>query len=122
MGFFAFIFYYITPYIAVVVFCGGIVYRLYRWSRKEPVDANLSLFPRPEGRVGRVLDALVDTFTLKGLFKVNRLLWVGGFAMHVGLLFIFIGHVRAFTDFYFLWRWLGWGPEQQHVFSATAGT
>jgi nitrate reductase gamma subunit len=42
--------------------------------------------------------------------------------MHLGLLFIFVGHVRAFTDFYFLWSLLDWGPEQQHTFSAVAGT
>lgn len=122
MNVLAFIFTYITPYVAVLVFFGGIAYRLYSWSRKQRVGAHLSLFPRPEGRLGRILDALIDTFTLKGLFRVNRWLWVGGFVMHVGLLFIFVGHVRAFTDFYFLWRWLGWGPEQQHTFSAVAGT
>jgi nitrate reductase gamma subunit len=122
MSVIAFIFYYITPYIAVLVFFGGMGYRLYRWSRKQPVGAHLSLFPRPEGRLERVADALVDTFTLKGLLKVNKLLWAGGFVMHVGLLFIFVGHVRAFTDFYFLWNLLGWGPEQQHTFSAVAGT
>lgn len=42
--------------------------------------------------------------------------------MHLGLLFIFLGHVRVFTDYYFLWRLLNWGPEEQHTFSAVAGT
>jgi nitrate reductase gamma subunit len=118
----AFLFYYITPYIAVVVFLGGIAYRLYRWRQKSPVPAHLSLFPRPQGRLGRLVDILVDMFTLKGLFQVNKPLWVGGFIMHLGLLFILVGHVRAFTDFYFLWNLLRWGEEQQHLFSAVAGT
>ncbi|HHS97961.1 MAG TPA: hypothetical protein ENK08_08715 [Chloroflexi bacterium] len=118
----AFLFYYITPYIAVAVFFGGIGYRLYRWWRRPPVTAHLSLYPRPRGRAGRLLDALVDLFTLRGLLRVNKPLWIGGFIMHMGLLFILIGHIRAFTDFYFLWDLLQWGKEQQHQFSAVAGT
>ena len=118
----AFIFYYITPYIAVAVFFGGLAYRIYRWRQKGPVPARLSLYPRPESRLGRLADALVDMFTLRGLFRVNKRLWVGGFVMHLGLLLILVGHVRAFTDFYFLWDLLRWGEEQQHQFSAVAGT
>ncbi len=118
----AFIFYYVTPYIAVLVFVGGIAYQLYRWSRTSPMLAHQSLFPRPQGRLARLGDALVDMFTLKGLFKVNKPLWAGGFIMHLGLLLILGGHIRAFTDFYPLWDLLGWGPEQVHLFSAVAGT
>jgi nitrate reductase gamma subunit len=118
----AFLFYYITPYIAVIVFFGGIAYQLYRWRQGNPISARLSLFPRPQSRLGRLADALIDMFTLKGLFKVNKPLWLGGFVMHLGLLLILGGHIRAFTDFYFLWDLLGWGEEQVHAFSALAGT
>lgn len=117
-----FAFYYLTPYIAVVVFFGGIAYRIYRWRHKRPVPARLSLFPRPQNRLGRLLDTLVDMFTLKGLWQVNKPLWVGGFFMHLGLLLLLLGHVRAFTDYYFIWDLLQWGEEQQHQFSAAAGT
>jgi nitrate reductase gamma subunit len=112
---------YITPYIAVVVLIGGLAYQLYRWRQAKPVPAHLSLFPRPEGRLGRVGDMLVDLFTLKGLFTVNRLLWVGAFVMHVGLLLLILGHIRVVTDFYFLWDWLGWGESELHTFSLVAG-
>jgi nitrate reductase gamma subunit len=116
-----FILTYITPYIAVVVFVGGLFYQLYRWQNKSSVPAHLSLFPRPESRLGRLADALVDMFTLKGLFKVNRLLWIGGFVMHLGLLLLLLGHIRVVTDFYFLWDWINWGEEELHTFSAVAG-
>lgn len=122
MEYIAFLFYHVTPYIAVIVFFGGIVYRLYRWQQKSPVPARLSLFPRPQSRLGRLVDTLVDMFTLKGLFQVNKPLWAGGFIMHLGLFLILGGHIRAFTDFYFLWNLLRWGEEQQHLFSAVAGT
>lgn len=118
----AFLFYYITPYVAVAIFFGGLVYRIFRWRQKGPVPANLSLYPRPRSRLGRLVDTLVDMFTLKGLLRVNKRLWVGGFVMHLGLLLILVGHVRAFTDYYFLWDLLRWGEEQQHQFSAVAGT
>ena len=112
---------YITPYIAVIVLIAGTAYQIYRWSQRKPVPAHLSLFPRPESRLGRLGDALVDMFTLKGLFKVDRLLWAGGFVMHVGLLLLIVGHIRVVTDFYFLWDWLGWGEEELHTFSLIAG-
>jgi len=48
----AFLFFYVTPYIAVIVFVGGIAYRLFDWRQKKPVPAHLSLFPRPEGWLG----------------------------------------------------------------------
>jgi len=117
-----FLFYYITPYVAVVVFFGGIAYQLYRWRQKSPVRSHLSLYPRPESGAGRVVDTLVDMFTLKGLFQVNKPLWIGGFIMHLGLLFVLGGHIRAFTDFGFLWNLLNWGDEQVHTFAAIAGT
>lgn len=112
---------YITPYIAVVVFVGGLIYQLHRWRTKSAVPARLSLFPRPESRLGRLADALVDMFTLRGLFKVNKLLWVGGFIMHLGLLLLLLGHIRVVTDFYFLWDWINWGEEELHTFSVVAG-
>lgn len=112
---------YITPYIAVIVLIAGTAYQLYRWSQREPVPAHLSLYPRPESRWGRLGDALLDMFTMKGLFKVNTLLWAGGFIMHVGLLLLIVGHIRVVTDVYFLWDWLGWGEKELHTFSLIAG-
>jgi nitrate reductase gamma subunit len=61
-------------------------------------------------------------FTMKGLFKVNTLLWAGGLIMHIGLLLLIVGHIRVVTDFYFLWDWLRWGEAETHTFSAIAGT
>lgn len=112
---------YVTPYLAMAVLLGGTAYQVFRWRQRKPVTVHLSLYPRPQGRAGRLLDALVDMFTLKGLFKVNKLLWIGGFVMHVGLLLLILGHIRTVTDFYFLWEWLGWGSEETHLFSAVAG-
>lgn len=112
---------YITPYIAVIVLIGGTIYQVYRWSQRKPVPAHLSLFPRPQSRLGRLGDALLDMFTLRGLFRVNTLLWIGAFAMHIGLLLLILGHIRVVTDFYFLWDWIGWGEEELHTFSLVAG-
>ncbi|HSR29992.1 MAG TPA: respiratory nitrate reductase subunit gamma [Anaerolineae bacterium] len=112
---------YITPYIAVIVLISGVAYQMYRWSQRQPVPAHLSLFPRPESHIGRLGDTLLDMFTMKGLLRVNRLLWAGGFIMHVGLLLLILGHIRVVTDFYFLWDWLRWGEKELHTFSLVAG-
>ncbi|MEO0185640.1 MAG: respiratory nitrate reductase subunit gamma [candidate division WOR-3 bacterium] len=117
-----FIFYYITPYIAVFIFIAGLLYRLIVWHNSKSVAAHLSLFPRPQGLWQRFLDTLIDMFTMRGLVRVNRPLWLGGFIMHFGLFFVLAGHLRSFTDFYFLWNILGWGKEEIHQFSATVGT
>jgi nitrate reductase gamma subunit len=112
---------YITPYIAVIVFVGGLAFQAYRWRQAKPVPAKLSLFPRPKSRLGRLADALVDMFTLKGLFRVNTLLWAGAFIMHIGLLLLLLGHIRVVTDYYFLWDLLNWGDSETHTFSSVAG-
>jgi len=112
---------YITPYLAMATLLGGVGYQVSRWIRKKPVPFHLSLFPRPESRLGRWLDALVDMLTMKGLFRVNKPLWIAGFIMHVGLALLILGHIRTVTDFYFLWRWLNWGDAETHLFSAIAG-
>jgi hypothetical protein len=49
----------------------GVAYQVVRWRQKKPVTVHLSLFPRPQGRSARLLDAPVDIFTLKGLLEVN---------------------------------------------------
>jgi nitrate reductase gamma subunit len=112
---------YITPYIAVIVLLAGTLYQVYRWRQKSPVPAHLSLYPRPESRLGRLGDALVDMFTLRGLFRVNTMLWLGAFIMHIGLLLLILGHIRVVTDFYLLWDLLRWGESQLHTFSLVAG-
>jgi nitrate reductase gamma subunit len=117
----AFLFYFVTPYVAAAAFLGGIAYRLSVWRQRSPVPVHLSMFPRPESPLARLGHALVDTFTLKGLWKVNRPLWVGAFAMHLGLLSLLLGHVRTVTDYYLLWELLNWGEEQQALFSHLAG-
>ncbi len=117
----AFVFFYIAPYLALTVFVGGIGYRVYTWQQKKPTPAHLSLFPRPSGRLGRLGDALVDMLTLKGLWRVNKPLWVGAFIMHLGLLLLLMGHVRTVTDYYFLWDLLNWGEQEQHLVSTIGG-
>ena len=113
---------YITPYVALGVFLGGIAYQVNRWRQRKPAPAKLALYPQPKSFWGRLGDTLLDMFTLKGLFRVNKPLWIGGLVMHVGLLLLFLGHIRVVTDFYFLWDWLSWGEEETHLFSAVAGT
>ncbi len=116
-----YLFFYITPYLAVIVLVGGLVYRVSTWRKKKPVPAHLSLYPRPQSQRGRLGDALVDMFTLRGLWKVNKPLWVGAFIMHLGLLLLLLGHVRTVTDYYLIWDLLNWGETEQHLVSTIGG-
>ena len=115
-----FLFYYITPYVAVGVFFVEIAYQLYRWRQKSPVPSHLSLYPRPESGAGRVVDMLIDMFTLKGLFRVNKPLWAGGLIMHLGLLAPGWAHPRRYRLLFPLGS-LNWGESRTHV-PPVAGT
>ena len=121
MEFITYLFHYITPYIALSIFIGGIAYRLNTWRKASPVPAHLSLYPRAKSWSRRIGDLLVDIFTLKGLWRVNKPLWIGSFIMHLGLLLLILGHFRTVSDYYFLWDLMNWGEEQQHQVSTIGG-
>ena len=91
-----FLFYYITPYIALAVFVGGMAYRLYRWWRAKPVAAHLSLYPRPHRRWGAFMEMLIETVTLKMVVNAikisgSALPITAGLALH-GALFLALAH------------------------------
>ncbi len=99
----AFLFYYITPYIAVAVFVGGMAYRLYRWYQRKPVAAHLSLYPRPHRRWGAFMEMLIETVTLKMVFNAikvsgSALPITAGLALHAALFLVLLHHVPVFVS------------------------
>ncbi len=99
----AFLFYYITPYIAVAVFVGGMAYRLYRWYQRKPVAGHLSLYPRPHRRLGPFLEMLIETITLKMIFNAikisgSALPITAGLALHAALFLTLLHHVPVFVS------------------------
>ncbi|MFH1434074.1 MAG: respiratory nitrate reductase subunit gamma [Pseudomonadota bacterium] len=95
----------VLPPVALVIFLGGIIYRLAVWW-KLPIP-KITIFPAPEPGSGTFLGVLKATFFFPGLFKGDKALWTGAWVFHLMLAFIFVGHVRVFTDFPLLWKALG---------------
>ncbi|MFH1892808.1 MAG: respiratory nitrate reductase subunit gamma [Candidatus Zixiibacteriota bacterium] len=111
----------ILPYITIVLFAGGMINRLYVWT-KTPQPGALTLFPAPSGGASTFFNVVKEAFLFPGLFKGDRLLWVFAWIFHATLALIVIGHVRVFTDFPALWNALGINADQMSAISGgTAG-
>ena len=85
----------VLPYIAIVVFVGGMAYRLYTW--KKLVSPPMTLFPAPSDEKSNTVNTIQEVVLFRSLFRGDRLLWVLAWVFHAVLLLIFVGHFRVFT-------------------------
>ncbi len=122
-----FLFGVIIPYIAVLLFLSGIVYRVIIWA-KSPVPFRIptttgqqkslpwiksSKFDNPDTTLGVVGRMVLEIFFFRSLFRNSKTglkdgpklvygssiwLWVGGLAFHYSFLYIFIRHYRYFAE------------------------
>lgn len=110
----------ILPIAALTLFFCGAVLRIAAWLRR-PVPYQLTLFPLPEGRSGRVAAASGEFLLFGALYRKNRLLWLWAWLFHFSLAMILAGHVLGI---YFLrgqFTLLGATPEMSALFSRAAG-
>jgi nitrate reductase gamma subunit len=84
----------ILPYIAVLVFVGGMAWRVRTWARaKQP--GKMTLFPAPHGASFRAV--MAESLLFPRLFRGDRVLWFISWFFHVTLLLVFLGHIRVVT-------------------------
>lgn len=113
------IIYYIIPYTTVVVFFGGIIYKIVSWMRTPKPSAALTLYPKPEGvKKGAVFAA--DQIVFPSLFK-QKVLWVFGVMLHLALLGIVVGHVRIFGEPQFFWDFVRLNEQGVDLFAYIIG-
>jgi len=105
------------PPITLLVFLTGFVYRLLEW--RKLVMPKMTLYPAPKPGTDTFWSILRATFFSPGLFKADRVLWVGAWVFHATLALILIGHIRVATDFPILWAALGINAD---TMSTTVGT
>ena len=86
---------YILPYIVLLVFILGMVYRIYVW--RSLAAPKMTLFPAPNSGAGRFIEVLQETFLFKSLFKGDKSLWTLGWLFHAMLALILVGHLRVFA-------------------------
>lgn len=63
----------LLPYIAVVMFLAGTIYRFYVW--KKIPSPPVPLFPAPAAERANALNTLREVVTFRSLYRGDRLLW-----------------------------------------------
>ncbi|MHC5036920.1 MAG: respiratory nitrate reductase subunit gamma [Planctomycetota bacterium] len=87
----------ILPPLTVLVFLGGMIYRISQW-RKRP-SPPITLFPAPESSGSRLIELLKETFLFKRLFNGDLGLWFLGGLFHIMLVITFIDHYDRILAF-----------------------
>ncbi len=123
----SYVFGIIVPYVAVVTFIAGFVYRIMKWAR-SPVPFRIpttcgqekslpwikqNKLDNPSSTMGVIGRMLLEILFFRSLFRntktelrdgpklaygSNKWLWLGGIAFHWSFLIILIRHLRLFTE------------------------
>lgn len=96
MGYLSYFVGSILPYITVVVFTAGFVYRIWTWIR-APVPLKIPVTPAPKTNSGVALRLATEVLTFRNMFAGDKKLWIGSWPFHAALALILIGHIRLFT-------------------------
>ena len=107
------------PYIAVLMFVVGMIYRLCTW--KKLASPPMTLFPAPLTGEGNTLNTLGEVFFFKSLFNGDRLLWILAWIFHVTLALIFVGHFRVVINADAILIAVGMDEKSIQSMSANAG-
>lgn len=86
----------VLPYITIVVFIGGLIYRIRGWLN-IPVPMPLSV-TYPQSRGEQIKNIANEILLFPTLLRNDRNLWIGAWPFHAALAFIIIGHVRLFSE------------------------
>ncbi|MCL0081221.1 respiratory nitrate reductase subunit gamma [Peptococcaceae bacterium] len=86
----------VLPYIAVMIFIVGMVWRLCRWLKTRNVH-NVVLTPAPKTSCGVAVRYVKEIFLFRSLFNGDKSLWAGAWIMHVTLAGIIGGHIVGFA-------------------------
>ncbi len=87
----------VLPYITIVVFLGGMIYRIIGWLNVQvPFPMSVTY---PKSRMEQIKIIASEILIFPALLKNDRNLWIGAWPFHVALLLIFLGHLRLFTSF-----------------------
>ncbi len=109
----------IGVYVALVVFTGGMAWRVWQWSRTPRSPVRLALYPKPKTGSARFGKLLVDTFVAPQSFRIAPAVMIAAMLFHLAALAAFFGHLRLVHEFDPLVGWLGEGG--MNTFAAWSG-
>jgi nitrate reductase gamma subunit len=92
----------VALYGAFAVFVIGTGLRLGQWLA-TPVPWRIPTTPAPTTRAGVGLRLARETVLFESLWKASPATWVLAWPFHVGLAVVLLGHLRFFTEGWWLW-------------------
>jgi nitrate reductase gamma subunit len=109
----------ILPYLALGVFAGGMIYRIWVW--RKLASPPITLFPAPPDAAANTWNTVQEAVLFKSLFRGDRGLWLLAWGFHVVLALILTGHLRVFTNADRLLAQLGMGEQDIQAMSSGVG-
>lgn len=109
----------LLPYLAVLTFLGGMVYRFQVW--RKLASPAMTLFPAPATDADRTWNTIQEAVFFKSLLRGDRLLWSFAWAFHVILALILVGHLRVFVNADALLLKLGMSAQGIQAMSSSVG-
>lgn len=108
----------VLPYVTILVFAVGMIYRVRSWY-KTPQPGKMTLFPAPASATRSVV---AEALLFPSLFRGDRTLWAISWVFHATLALVLLGHIRVFTAVADrVLMALGMGPEAIDAMSANVG-
>jgi nitrate reductase gamma subunit len=86
-------------YLALIVFTGGMAWRVWQWASVPRSPIRLGMFPKPASKGGRFLKMLKDTFIAPQSARIEPAMWIFAMAFHIAALGAFVGHLRMIREF-----------------------
>jgi len=109
----------VLPYVALLVFLAGMIYRFNVWF-KTPQPGKMTLFTNQSESTAK--SVLGEALFFPSLFRGDKTLWFFAWVFHVTLALVFLGHVRVFTGLAdSVMMSMGMSEESIKTLSATAG-
>ncbi len=99
-----FLTYVMLPYITIIIFVVGLIWRLRTWWARPRAKA--VLFPAAKSNIGMVTRVARDIVLFGKTFSMSKSLWVMAVLFHMGLLLVVLGHLRTVMEIGFLWNLL----------------
>ncbi|MHC4140584.1 MAG: respiratory nitrate reductase subunit gamma [Planctomycetota bacterium] len=86
----------LLPYVAIIVFVAGMIWRIRTW--RKLASPPMTLFPAPGSAGANTRNTLKEAVLFSSLFRGDRVLWSIAWVFHVVLALIFVGHFRVFAN------------------------
>ncbi|MHA2299038.1 MAG: respiratory nitrate reductase subunit gamma [Candidatus Hodarchaeales archaeon] len=111
----------VLPYVAISCFFVGVIYRVFTWIRAPTAANRFTVFPGANNKAKIVFEATKDVAFFPRILKQKKLLWLGLWALHYGLLITLAGHTRLLFEWDFIWNLLDFDKATRDTVAMISG-